>query len=282
MTLKKLFLLAIAIIAAGLSSAATDFTYTYEGSKLKYTTINDSTCSVVGFCYLIEDLKIPEKVTYKDISYTVTAVENATFERLDLTSVTLPNSLTSIGNEAFFRCSHLRSLKLPNSLTSIGIYAFYQCSDLTSVTLPNSLTSIGESALGNCSELNSITIPNSVTSIGTRAFKGCDMLREVYSNIKDPFAINDVFDNATLNEGVLRVISGTIDKYRAVAQWNQFANIKEDRVSSVAEVDGDEVFSVYGLDGVEVRCDCSLRELDTLPKGVYILVSASRRFKIVR
>ena len=81
-------------------------------------------------------------------------------------------SVTSIGNKAF-RYSGLTSVTIPNSVTSIGSYAFDGCSGLTSVTIGNSVTSIGNSAFSGCSGLTSITIPNSVKSIGSSAFSGC-------------------------------------------------------------------------------------------------------------
>ena len=86
------------------------------------------------------------------------------------TSVTIPNSVTSIGNYAFYFCSGLTSVTIPNSVTSIGDNAFTFCSGLTSVTIPNSVTSIGYDAFFHCSGLTSVTIPNSVTSIGYDAF----------------------------------------------------------------------------------------------------------------
>ncbi len=95
------------------------------------------------------------------------------------TSVTIPNSVTSIGNYAFFYCYNLTSVTIPNSVTSIGDYAFYICSGLTSVTIPNSVTSIGSSAFYGCSGLTSVTIPNSVTSIGDYAFCRCVGLTSV-------------------------------------------------------------------------------------------------------
>ena len=96
-----------------------------------------------------------------------------------LTSVTIPNSVTSIGNNAFRNCAGLTSVTIPNSVTSIGSYAFYGCTGLGSVTIPNSVTSIGEYAFSNCNSLTSITIPNSVTSIGSGAFNNCKGLTKV-------------------------------------------------------------------------------------------------------
>ena len=87
-------------------------------------------------------------------------------------STIIPNSVTSIGDYAFYYCS-ITSVTIPNSVTSIGSSAFYDCSGLTSVTIPNSVTSIGYSAFSGCSGLTSVTIPNSVTSIGDEAFSGC-------------------------------------------------------------------------------------------------------------
>ena len=95
------------------------------------------------------------------------------------TSVTIPNSVTSIGGSAFYQCSNLTSITIPDGVTSIGYYAFYGCSGLTSVSIPESVTSIGNSAFDGCRGLTSLTIPNSVTSIGERAFEYCSGLTSV-------------------------------------------------------------------------------------------------------
>ena len=93
-----------------------------------------------------------------------------------LSSLTLPSSLQSIGDSAFSYCNSLSSLTLPSSLQSIGYEAFAYCRSLTSLTLPSSLQSIGDSAFSGCSSLSSLTLPSSLQSIGDRAFSYCSSL----------------------------------------------------------------------------------------------------------
>ncbi|MDY2815862.1 MAG: leucine-rich repeat protein [Bullifex sp.] len=94
----------------------------------------------------------------------------------------IPDSVTSIGNGAFWDCTSLTSVTIGNSVTSIGEWAFCNCSSLTSINIPDSVTSIGEGAFVDCSSLTSITIPDSVTSIGSSAFFDCSSLSEIRIN----------------------------------------------------------------------------------------------------
>ena len=91
--------------------------------------------------------------------------------------ISIPDSVTSIGNWAFSGCSSLTSITIPHSVTSIESYAFSGCSSLTNITIPDSVTSIGGGAFHSCNNLTSITIPDSVTSIGYGAFYGCKDLK---------------------------------------------------------------------------------------------------------
>ena len=97
----------------------------------------------------------------------------------NLTSVRIPNSVNSIGNYTFCGCHRLVSVSIPNSVISIGDSAFIYCSSLTSVSIPDSVTSIGDSAFEGCGSLASASISGSVTSIGNRAFENCSSLTSV-------------------------------------------------------------------------------------------------------
>jgi len=133
-----------------------------------------------------------------EIPNSVTSIGNNAFNGCtNLTSITIPNSVTSIGKYAFERCTNLTSIAIPNSVTSIGNGAFNGCTNLTSITIPNSVTSIGNNAFMNCTSLTSITIPNSVTSIGNSAFSGCTSL----TSVTIPSSVTSIgtcaFQNAT-------------------------------------------------------------------------------------
>ena len=109
-----------------------------------------------------------------------------------LTYVRIPDSITSIGDRAFEACQLLLDASIPDSVTSIGSYAFSGCTQLTYVNLPNRLTSLGEYAFRDCLNFTTINIPKSLTSIPTGCFYNADGL----SDIILPSTITSIGDSA--------------------------------------------------------------------------------------
>ena len=116
---------------------------------------------------------------------------------------TIPDSVTSIGNQAFWGCSDLTSVTIGDSVTSIGFQAFKKCSGLTSITIPDSVTSIGDYAFQECTGLTSVTIGDSITSIGNYAFYQCTNLASI---LLEPMAAPTVGFNAFLNLSAAAII----------------------------------------------------------------------------
>ena len=122
-------------------------------------------------CANLSSVTIPDSIT---------RIESYAFRLCTaLTSVTIPSSVTSIGMDAFYGCSSLSSVTIPGSVTSINSSVFYGCTSLTSVTIGSGVTSIGYSMFCRCTSLTSVTIPDSVTSIESYAFDGCSALTSV-------------------------------------------------------------------------------------------------------
>ena len=158
--------------------------------------------------YVSVDVEIPATVFYDGVTYDVTSIGDYAFSGWGdgcytgvytgdtfyindinnpthpgcfiLTSITIPESITSIGVGAFQGCNDLTSVIIPNSVTSIGDNAFENCRGLTSVIIPNSVTTIGNSAFSGCEGLTSVTIGSGVKSIGVDAFCGCPNMSSVY------------------------------------------------------------------------------------------------------
>ncbi len=135
-----------------LTKAASD-TITQSGDW-GYTVANDGTAVINEYYGTDIAVEIPNEVD----GYSVTKLGNSVFYGNKLSSVVLPNSVTSIGTWAFTGCSNLSSVSLSENLTSIGAYAFHGCSNLTSITIPSSVTTIGMHAFYECNKLKNVYI----------------------------------------------------------------------------------------------------------------------------
>ncbi len=117
---------------------------------------------------------IPATVTYEGVTYTVTEIDDFSM-CLEMETVTIPDTVTSIKKGAFSNCKALTSVTIPESVTSIGTQAFYSCDALTSVQIQGKLTALPEQLFYKCTSLETVNIPEGVTSIGEGAFYWCNM-----------------------------------------------------------------------------------------------------------
>ena len=147
-----------------------------------------------GSCKNLTSVTIPDSVT--------SIGDHAFNGCTSLTNITIPNSVTSIGNYSFSGCTNLINITIPDSVTSIGDNAFYKCESLTDIIIPNSVISIGYSAFSDCSGLANIAISDSVTSIGVSAFSGCISLKSiaVSDNNKNYASVDGVLFNKDASE----------------------------------------------------------------------------------
>ena len=123
---------------------------------------------------------ISSSIEVNGITYIVDRIDDNAFLNCNyLYSVSIPNSITSIGYSAFAGCERLSSVSIPNSVTNIGRGAFQRCSGISSLTIGNGITTIANNLFARCSSLKEVTIPNSVTSIEDGAFSACTSLTSI-------------------------------------------------------------------------------------------------------
>lgn len=173
----RLLLLASAI-ATSLSAAAYDF----EWAGIYYNITGDNTVEVTRSDNYNNtysgSISVPDVLTsYR--GYFVTKIGENAFAGSAVTSVSMPEGITSIGQYAFSGCQNLESVTLPETLTTLGSDAFSGCQNLESVALPESLTTLGGSAFKSCSSLKAVKIPSKVTAIPDDCFYDCSSLESV-------------------------------------------------------------------------------------------------------
>lgn len=178
---------------------------------------------------------IPASVTYMNKAYTVTRIYYA----------------------AFCACSNLNSVTIPQSVTTIGADAFKSCISLGVVNLSKGLKKIESGAFQYCSRLNYIILPEGVTDIGSKSFAGCSSITSIYSYNENPNSCaNDAFDNSTYNSATLYVPYGSKGAYQSAEGWKNFKNIEEMTPSAIHDVNTTEddikIIDIYDSNGSKI------------------------------
>lgn len=135
----------------------------------------DGSYCVKSCDYRSEDIVIPSTVRGRQ----VTKIGDMAFSDKNIKSITLPDSLTAIGSNAFYRCNYLQEITIPSSVTKIDYSAFEDCVNLKKINLSDGLTTLGKNVFDNCSSLTEIELPSTLITIGDYAFSRCSSLEQI-------------------------------------------------------------------------------------------------------
>ena len=173
---------------------------TFTIGDLEYTVLTGTDVEVgKGASCPTGVLSIPTTVIdpTSSIQYTVTVISDLAFVSCSITEVTMPNTINSIGANAFVTCTALTKVIISNSVTSIGSNAFRGCSVLNELVIGNSVATIVDFAFQDCIALTEVTIPNSVTTLGSRVFRDCTALNQVVIGDSVPIINDRSFEGCT-------------------------------------------------------------------------------------
>ncbi len=218
---------------------------------VKYSVANGIAEIAVQSTSLSGDVEIPKTISFNGSKYKVKYVVEEAFAKTKITSITLPNSITSLEDFCFNECALLESVELPNSIKSLGSYCFYECDSLKYIELPNSITSLGKNCFDHsglksiklsnnltslpiycfyyCSYLTSIDLPSNITLFGSDVFLGCTRLTEVICRWDDVSKVTteSIFNTSTYSNATLYVPKGTKSSYEETSPWSNFSSIVE-------------------------------------------------------
>lgn len=161
---------------------ASNDTIEFEYQGIIYR-IYDNQATVAHVNYLAEHLPdsivIPAEVKHNNVTYPVKTIGREAFVSSEFRSITLPESIDSIGEMAFFSCQQLTRINLPKGLRHISEALFGVCRSLRTIKLPEGIRTIGVRAFGRCTALESLVVPDSVTTLGDDVFYECTALRSL-------------------------------------------------------------------------------------------------------
>jgi hypothetical protein len=200
---------------------------------LEVDTLNKFFTSIDGMLFnksVTQLLRCPEGIAKLSIPDSITTIGNYAFNGCDqLLSIQLPEKLSAIEAYAFSGCSKLSSFVIPEVVNYLGDGVFKGCSALTSISIPLSVQIISENAFYNCKALPEITIPSSVKEIGKQAFYGFMKLKNVYvDQLKPAECDENSFDSRNTYGSTLHVPVGGSLIYKEAIGWRVFYNVIED------------------------------------------------------
>ena len=266
-----------------------------DGVTIYYNYIKDQTelsvTDKTGWGDYSGDVNIPSTVTYMDKTLYVTEIGyNAFKDCVELTSVTIPNSVTVISAKAFYGCKKLTNITIPNSvekimdsafygsgLTSIavpdnvnrtGSKLFFGCTNIISATVGNGVKEITLWFFGNCYELSSVILGNNVNKIWNCAFQDCSKLETIILHTNIPPVLEDIaFPTSVYKNATLYVPEGSVDAYKNKDNWKKFYNIVEGVPAYITNPSAkDNVEENYfSIDGI--RHNKPIKGLNIIKKG---------------
>ena len=241
----KEFIPKIGMIAFLVLSFLSASAYDFEVDGLGFTIVSTDNHTVsVSENKLSGEVYVPEKVEYKGVTYTVSTIENEAFsEYLN------------------FSTTGVTRVYLPNTITAIGDKAFYLCSKLGEINLPESVSSIGESAFAGCG-ISSISIPTSIKTVGKYAFTNCDNLKTVYYNAIDANFSSEIFSSSA---NIAEVFIG--NEVSVIPDWfiSGLKNITNIEIPNSVKRIGTMAFSGTNIDAIIIPP--SVQQLGIQPFG---------------
>ena len=207
----KLWLATIAVLLCSLAASAHDFEV--DGIYYEITSSSNLTVAVTfkGDNWqnyekdkYIGNISIPQYVTYDDITYQVTSVDDY----------------------AFYYCTELTHVILPEGITDIGYMAYYRCDNLTSIIIPEGIRYIDNFAFGDCANLKYVILPSSLLETGYFVFKSCINLTYIVCNAKVPPTLGSEPFYSVDTPIPVYVPESSVAAYQSTGKWNEFTNIK--------------------------------------------------------